>query len=47
MERRGKQSKIYRTEILQTSICIDEETKVKYKGLKYCSCQYADTKKAK
>ena len=47
MQRQGKQSKVHRIEILQMPICIDKENKVKSMELKYCRCQYAQTKKAK
>ena len=47
MQRRGKQGKICRTKTLEMSICRDEESKVKYGDLKYCRCQYAETRKAK
>ena len=42
MERQGKQSKIYRTKILQTSIFRDEERKVKQRELKYWWCEYGE-----
>ena len=41
------QSKIYRTEILQMSICSDEQGKVKVKKLKYSKREYAETRKPK
>ena len=47
MQTRGKQSKLYKTEILQMSICRDKEIKVKSTELKYCRCQYTQTKNAK
>ena len=47
MQRQRKQTKIYRIEILQTSIWRDEESKVKYKELKYGRRQYVETRKAK
>ena len=47
MQRRGKQSKIYRAETLQILKCRDEETQVKYRELKYRRWQYAQTSKAK
>ena len=34
-QRRGKQSKVYRIELLQMSICRDEESKLKFTKLKY------------
>ena len=47
MEIRRKQSKIYRTEIMQMPICRDKERKLKYTELKYCRCHYGEAKKAK
>ena len=47
MQRRGKQSKVYRIGILWMPICIDKENKVKSTEVKCCRCQYAHTKKAK
>ena len=47
MQRQRKQTKIYRIEILQTSIWRDEESKVKYKELKYGRRQYVETREAK
>ena len=41
MQRRVKQSKIYRTKLVQMSLCRDEGSKVKYTELKYCKCQYS------
>ena len=38
MQRRGKQSQICRTEILQLSKCRDEESKLKYTELEDCRC---------
>ena len=38
----GKQSKIYRTKILQLSIFSDEERKAKQRELKYCWCEYGE-----
>ena len=46
-QRRGKHSKIYRTEILQMSICRDEETKVKNTELKHSRCKYEETRRVK
>ena len=45
MQRQGKQSEIYRNEILQMSISTNEERNVKHTELKYCRCQYAETRK--
>ena len=47
MHRRGKQNKIYITEILQMLLCRDEESKVKYTEVKYYRSQYVETRKAK
>ena len=47
MKRRGKQSKICRTEILLMSLCRDEESKIKYIDLKHCRYQYAEIRKPK
>ena len=47
IQRRGKQSEIYRTDILHLSICRDEESKVKSAEPKHCRCQKGKTKKAK
>ena len=57
MPRQGKESKRYRTKILQISIYSedtlemtigrDEKSKLKYTELKYWSCQYAEARKAK
>ena len=42
-----KVKKKCRTEILQMSICSDEQGKVKVKKLKYCKREYAETRKPK
>ena len=47
MERRRKQSKIYRIEIMQMAIFRDKERKLKYTELKYCRCHYGERRKAK
>ena len=47
MQRRVKQSKVYRIEILQMPVCREEASKVKPTELKSCKCKYAQTKKAK
>ena len=47
MQRQEQKSETNRTEILQMLICTDGKRKVKYTELKQCSCQYAETKKAK
>ena len=47
MQRFGKQIKVYRTDILQMSICRNEESKVKSTQLKKCKCQYAETRQEK
>ena len=47
MQGRIKKNKVYRTEILQMSICRDEESKLKYTELKDCRCQYTESKQAK
>ena len=47
MQRRGKQIKIYRTGRLQMLMWRHDESKVKYRELNYCRCQYAETRKAK
>ena len=46
MQRRGQEKQIFRNNILQMSICRDEEIKVKYTQMKYCRCQYAGMRKA-
>ena len=47
MQRRGKQSKIYRTEIMQMEMPTDKESKIKYTELKHWTCQNAGTRKGK
>ena len=47
MQRLGKQIKVYRTDILQMSICRNEESKVNSTQLKKCKCQYAETRQGK
>ena len=47
MHRRGEQSKIHRTEIMQMLKRKEEESKVKYTELKYYKSQYVETRKAK
>ena len=47
MQRSEKQGKICRTEILQMSICEDEESKINYTEVKYCRCEYAEARQAK
>ena len=44
---RGKQSKIYRTEILQISTCRNEQSNVQFTESKYYRCQYAETREVK
>ena len=43
MQRRKKQSKDYKIEIVQIPICRNKEIKVKSTELKYCRCQNAET----
>ena len=45
MEKQGKQRKIFKTKIQQRSNCIDKERNFKYAKMKYCSYQYAETRK--
>ena len=45
MQRGGKQSEIYKSQILQMLICKAGASKVKFIELGYCSCQYAETRK--
>ena len=47
MQKGGKKTEIYRTKKLQMLICIDKESKVDYRELKYFRCQYEETGKAK
>ena len=42
MQRRGKQSKIYRTEVLQMLMCRNDQSRLKFTDSKYCRCQYAE-----
>ena len=47
MQKGGKKTEIYRTKKLQMLICIDKESIVDYRELKYFRCQYVETGKAK
>ena len=47
MWKQSKQIEIYGTEILQMSICSDEENNIKFIELKYYTCQYVETRQVK
>ena len=44
MQKQGKQRQIDGIELLQMSICRDEERKLRYTEVKTCKCQYRERK---
>ena len=47
IQRREKQSKIYRNKTLELSVCRNNQRNLKYRELKYCRCQYTETREPK